>query len=127
MKGVKNSENFQSTIFDENDGNVVKFIKKIKKEFIEKDIKAAIAVTKKDSIPLEFGCVGVYDVLSHLQHSCSPNTYFNVLKNREILFRAAENIKKGESINFCRADLMKCNYFRRKQLYEMSIECSCKR
>merc|ERR1712066_480060 len=51
----------------------------------------------------------------------------NVLKSREILFRAAEDIEKGESINFCKADLMKCNYFRRKQLHEMSIECSCRR
>lgn len=58
MKGVKNSGNFQSTIFEENDENVLKSIKKIKKEFDEKDIKAAIAFSKKHSIPLEFGCLG---------------------------------------------------------------------
>ena len=127
MKGVKNSGTLHSTIFDENDENVIKFIKKIKKGVDEKDIKEAIAYSKKNSIPLEFGCQAVYEVLSNLQHNCSPNTYFNVLKSREILFRAAENIKKGESINFCKADLMKCNYFRRKQLYEMSIECSFSR
>jgi len=124
MKGFKTSGNYQSTI---NDENVIKFIKKIKKEVAEKDIIEAIAYSKKNSIPLEFGCQGIYEVLSNLQHCCSPNTYFNVLKSREILFRAAEDIEKGESINFCKADLMKCNYFRRKQLHEMSIECSCRR
>ena len=124
MKGVKTREILESTIYDE---NVIKFIKKIKKGADEKEIKETLAYSKKHSIPLEFGCLGVYEVLSKLDHSCSPNTYYTVLKSREVIFRAALSIEKGESINFCKADLMKCNYFRRKQLGEMSIDCSCSR
>ena len=124
MKGVKTREILESTIYDE---NVIKFIKKIKKGADEKEIKETLAYSKKHSISLEFGCLGVYEVLSKLDHSCSPNTYYTVLKSREVIFRAALSIEKGESINFCKADLMKCNYFRRKQLGEMSIDCSCSR
>ena len=86
MKGLKTSGGFKSTTYDE---NVVKFIKKIKQDVDEKDIMGALVYSKKHSIPLEFGCQGIYDVLSNLRHCCSPNTYFNVLKSREILFRAA--------------------------------------
>ena len=124
MKGVKTSEILESTIYDE---NVIKFIKKIKTEVGEREIKEALAYSKKHSIPLEFGCLGVYEVFSKLEHSCSPNTYYTVLKSREIIFRAAHSLQKGETINFCKVDLMKCNYFRKKQLGEMSIDCSCSR
>ena len=78
-------------------------------------------------LPIENGCLGLFDGVGSLTHSCSPNTYHTVTKNNHLMIRASVNISQGETINFCKIDLMKCNYFRRKQLQEIGIHCSCLR
>ena len=78
-------------------------------------------------LPIENGCLGLFDGVGSLTHSCCPNTYHTVTKNNHLMIRASVNISQGETINFCKIDLVKCNYFRRKQLQEIGIHCSCLR
>jgi len=107
---------------------IIKFIQNTLK--FEKDvdkIQHAIFLTAKYSLSLEHGCEGVHDGVESLSHSCCPNTYHAVEQNQEMVFRASVNISQGEKIYFCKTDLMKCNHFRRKQLQEMKIHCSCER
>ena len=107
---------------------IIKFIQNTLK--FEKDvdeIQRAICLTAKYSLSLEHGCEGVHGGVESLAHSCCPNTYHAVEQNQEMVFRASVNISQGEKIYFCKTDLMKCNHFRRKQLQEMKIHCSCER
>ena len=107
---------------------IIKFIQDNLK--FEKDvdkIQHAICLIAKYSLTLEHGCEGIYGGVESLSHSCIPNTYHAVEQNQEMVFRASVNISQGEKIYFCKTDLMKCNHFRRKQLQEMGIHCSCER
>ena len=127
FKNVKiNYEDFKKN--DRSDENKIKFIQNTLKFEQDVDkIQYAICLTDKYSLPLEHGCLGVHGGVESLSHSCSPNTYHAVEQNREMVFRASINISQGEKIYFCKTDLMKCNHFRRKQLQEMGIHCSCER
>jgi len=123
-----NFGDFNRTSKEKEDENIVKSIKNLLKSEDELSIKRCVYICEKYGVPIENGCIGIYENIPSLQHSCSPNTYYSLTKNnREIMFRASVNINSGETINFCKTDMMKCNYFRRKQLQEMGIHCSCLR
>ena len=113
---------------DKSDENIlINFIQNILKEQDAEKIHRSICLTEKYSLELEHGCRGVYEGVESLAHSCIPNTYHAVAQNQEMVIRASVNISQGEKIYVCKTDLMKCNHFRRKQLREMGIHCSCER
>lgn len=127
FKNVKiNYQDFKKN--DRSDENKINFIQNTLKFEQDVDkIQRAICLIDKYSLPLEHGCAGLHQGVESLSHSCSPNTYHAAAQNREMVFRASVNISQGEKIYFCKTDLMKCNHFRRKQLQEMGIHCSCER
>lgn len=93
----------------------------------EREIKTALGIVERFGVGLANGCSGLFESVGWLAHSCIPNTYYTVTKNNELLLRASVNISQGETITFCKIDLMKCNYFRRKQLEMIGIHCCCPR
>merc|ERR1712029_546450 len=101
--------------------DVIKIIRdEMKLEKGEDKIRKIIRYVEKYSLPLEKGKCGIYEIVPDLVHSCSPNTYYSVSTESQeinkVVFRASKNIRKGESINFCKTSLMKCNFVRRKLL-----------
>jgi len=120
----RNKETYKSF----SDVNIIKFIKETLKTGYEvKDIEKAIAISEKYSIALGNGARCIYSDLPNITHSCSPNTYYMVQTTREVVFRASTAIRKGEVVTYSKADLTKCNLFRRRLLDKQCVVCECKR
>eukprot|EP00092_Neocalanus_flemingeri_P013011 GFUD01014021.1.p1 GENE.GFUD01014021.1~~GFUD01014021.1.p1 ORF type:complete len:502 (+),score=117.10 GFUD01014021.1:107-1612(+) len=120
----RNIEEYDPT----SDERIIKVIKNdIKCGFDIKEIEEAIAIIEKLTIPLENGAQAIYQDLPNIAHSCSPNTYYNTLTSKGIVFRATAPIKSGTIVTYCKTDMAKCNLFRRRQLQKLFISCECDR
>jgi len=96
--------------------------------FTNEEILTALGLFEILGLPLKNGAKAFYLEVAFMENSCIPNTYFNVQSDGSLLMKASVDIRKGEKVTRCFADVMKCNQFRRINLEkEFFIECDCRR
>ncbi|KAG5636028.1 hypothetical protein H0H81_009351 [Sphagnurus paluster] len=74
-----------------------------------------------------YGCTGIFNVVSYLNHSCTPNvTYKFSLDSISIQVRATRNIKKGEELFMSYCNIDDPTSVRQKQLRSYDFQCTCR-
>jgi len=107
------------------DQRIIETIQKLMPSVSKEDIEKAIALVERHNVPLDHGARGSYLETTGIEHSCCPNLYFTGSKYGWAIFRASQEIRKGDLLTACRVPLDKCNYFRNKLLEAECIDCSC--
>ncbi|KAG5636026.1 hypothetical protein H0H81_009349 [Sphagnurus paluster] len=74
-----------------------------------------------------YGCTGVFNVASYLNHSCTPNvTQTFSRKTLSMQVRALRNIKKDEELFMSYCDVGDPTAVRQKQLQSYGFQCTCR-
>ena len=87
-----------------------------------------IDVNSVDILLAETEICGVYPTYSMLEHSCTPNTKYRVSESRQLIVKAAVNIRQGEHLSTIYTHMLWGTAARRDHLKTTKyFMCTCRR